>query len=384
MGPITASPVIPLAVAVAAAYCIMGIPKQNGLFDMLDALAEDHPTRLPGSNVDGELLDVGSSGLGKLLAILIRFFYPVMTGESPRLSLFSFWFAGQVISMHTLVLLEGLREGNRGRVIAYTVIWGVLYQLIPFGITISVWVAVWMWTSPIANLSAATPKPVLLKALGIGNADLSVVIHSIVWGFVIPTVLLGLPSSSPQITQRYIVIWQFFPIYVSFARFIFSNALQLLGVDNSVPAPPPADPKKPGPSLTKRLRAVYFPALVMTAAVHTLTLMWVFFPDMRPTMLDGASIDFVDVFKPTSRPGHVVPIENAADGVLNLLQYDVYFGSASVLFWAAQMYWASTAAPSMASVLTVLVGPGGAALALVWRRDEQLLVDLPESSKKDD
>ncbi|TLS30248.1 hypothetical protein PpBr36_03800 [Pyricularia pennisetigena] len=384
MGPFTTSSVIPLAAAVAAAYCIIGLQKQNGLFDMLNTLAEEHPTRLPDSDVDGALIDVGDSGFGKFLLVLVRFFYPIMTGESPRLSLFSFWFAGQVISMHTLLVLEGLREGNRGRMISYTVIWGVLYQLVPFGVTISIWVAVWMWTSPIAKLSAATPQPVLRKALGIGNADLSVVIHSIVWGFVIPTVLLGLPSSSPQITQRYIIIWQFFPIYVSFARFVFSNALQFLGVDNSVPAPPPADPKKPGPSLTKRLRAVYFPALVMTAAVHTLTLMWVFFPDMRPAMLEGASIDFVDVFKPTSRPGYVVPISTAADGVLNLLHYDMYFGGAAVLYWAAQMYWASTNAPSMASVLTVLVGPGGAALALVWRRDEQLLVDLPEASKKDD
>lgn len=369
------SPLIYLAASGAAAYCIFGLQMQNGFFDMLTVMAEDHPTRLPGSTVDGELMTSGNQALDKAFLPLIRFFYPVTTGENPRLSLFSFWFAGQVIALHTLLVLEGLRVGNRGRLIAYTTVWGCLYQMVPFGITMPVWIALWLWTSPIAKLSAATPKAVLAQSLRIGNADLAVVVHSIVWGYIVPSALFALPSSSLIATQRYVLAWQFFPLYVGAARLLFSKALQLLGdVDNSVPPPPPTDPKQPGASLARRLRAVYFPVLVATAVTHTLTLLWVFFPDTRPAGLAGASLDLVSLFKPVSYPGHVVPVTSAAEGTLALLHYDIYFGGAAMLFWAIQVHGASTNAPSMASVLTALAGPGGAALALVWRRDEHLLL----------
>lgn len=51
--------------------------------------------------------------LDEFLCILVRFFYTCTSGESPPLSVFTIYFAGQVIASHSVLVLEGLRAGNK-------------------------------------------------------------------------------------------------------------------------------------------------------------------------------------------------------------------------------------------------------------------------------
>jgi hypothetical protein len=53
-----------------------------------------------------------------LLATLLVFFWPVVDGENPGASLIGFVFVGQAVAMWIVMVLEGLRKGNAGRVIS--------------------------------------------------------------------------------------------------------------------------------------------------------------------------------------------------------------------------------------------------------------------------
>lgn len=120
MAYIASSPWFLIALSVAAGYCIMGLAFRTGLGDLDAGLAAEHPTRMPGFDTDGTLYSAftGNAALDKYIAGVIRFFATMGTGELQPLSLFSFWFSGQVLAGLVLMTLDGLRAGNRGKAIS--------------------------------------------------------------------------------------------------------------------------------------------------------------------------------------------------------------------------------------------------------------------------
>ena len=52
------------------------------------------------------------------LSALVSFFWPVLDGSDPRLTLGSFHFMGQVAAIWMLVMLETSRRGNNGRLVS--------------------------------------------------------------------------------------------------------------------------------------------------------------------------------------------------------------------------------------------------------------------------
>jgi hypothetical protein len=74
-----------------------------------------------------------------------------------------------------------------------------------------------------------------------------------------------------------------------------------------------------------------------------------------------------------------------ADGILNFFQYDHYVGATSALAWAMALRtnsangtvtvkdWAILAGESFG--VTLLAGPGEALVALLWNRDESILLE---------
>lgn len=101
-----------VAVALFGNYSILGLTQRNGWASLFaDAIQNENDT-LPA---------VPLSGVGPFdffLQQLIRFFQPCVSGERPALSLFAAYFAGQVLPMHTAIVLEGLRAGNKKSIIS--------------------------------------------------------------------------------------------------------------------------------------------------------------------------------------------------------------------------------------------------------------------------
>jgi hypothetical protein len=97
-------------ISLAAIYCIIVIQVRNTTFDQLAA------SRLPGAPLDADLAYTGIEALDQTLAGIIYFAWIVAEGGSTALSLFGIYLVGQVVPCSAIVLVEGLRKGNEGRV----------------------------------------------------------------------------------------------------------------------------------------------------------------------------------------------------------------------------------------------------------------------------
>jgi hypothetical protein len=76
------------------------------------------PRILPGSLTSLRSHYTGIYALDEWLVGLVIVFWETVCGSVPKLSLFAVYMAGQCLATHTIVTLEGLRVGNKGRAIS--------------------------------------------------------------------------------------------------------------------------------------------------------------------------------------------------------------------------------------------------------------------------
>jgi len=95
----------------------------NGFLAQLQSYQAAPSPNLPDSTYPLRNHWIGISPIDKLCVQFIAFFWPVLNGENPSLSLQGVHFLGQGYAIWTLVLVEGWREGSRGR-------WVGLYVLV--------------------------------------------------------------------------------------------------------------------------------------------------------------------------------------------------------------------------------------------------------------
>ena len=91
-------------------------------------------------------------------------------------------------------------------------------------------------------------------------------------------------------------------------------------------------------------------------------------------------------------PWSGLTVDNVGDGVQAFLQWDYAIGSAGVLIWATSLYtvahkhllntvsWPSLLAKI--ALLTVFAGPAGAAVELIWERDELVFTETGGSREQ--
>jgi len=89
----------------------------NNLFEDIVNVVESPNPLLPGTS-HALLQWTSFPPLNRFLAILVTFFYPPIDGSDPTAALQAFHFAGQLIAMWTLILLESVRPINKGRLIS--------------------------------------------------------------------------------------------------------------------------------------------------------------------------------------------------------------------------------------------------------------------------
>lgn len=89
-----------------AKVSIFDLGAANGFNDALNVYLEAEPIRFT------TLKPVDS-----ILTLLVAFFKPVVNGKDVRLTVLSVFFAGQLVPLYMLVIVEGMRFANRGRLI---------------------------------------------------------------------------------------------------------------------------------------------------------------------------------------------------------------------------------------------------------------------------
>lgn len=96
-----------------------GLVWRNGYIQALLKLQEGgRPYFLPGSSTPILTTFTGIRPLDQVLTLAGVLFANINDGSAPQLSLYAFHFAGQLVSVFTVLLIEGRRRGSRRSVMA--------------------------------------------------------------------------------------------------------------------------------------------------------------------------------------------------------------------------------------------------------------------------
>jgi hypothetical protein len=104
--------------SIAAVYCLWIVSINNGLFKQIGDLVEQKQPMFPGSTSPLMLKYTGVAVIDRQLSTLVTFFAPVVQGGNEALNLFSLFGLGQFGGAWTLLVMESLRRGNKGKVVS--------------------------------------------------------------------------------------------------------------------------------------------------------------------------------------------------------------------------------------------------------------------------
>lgn len=96
-----------------------GLVWRNGYIASLLHLRDHGPYVLPGSSIPILTSFTGISIVDKALTLAGVMFANVTDGSAPASSLYGFQFAGQLVPMFTIMLVEAARRGNGGNVMSW-------------------------------------------------------------------------------------------------------------------------------------------------------------------------------------------------------------------------------------------------------------------------
>ncbi|CAG8120019.1 unnamed protein product [Penicillium olsonii] len=344
-------------------YAIFYFSYINGLHFLGNQSIESG--KLPGINEPLRTVYTGVEPVDHLLATLTTFFYPSLDGQNPGLLLHSIAFSGSFGAAWTLVVLESWRKGNAGTVAAYPMVFGLVAQVFTFAFATPLFLGLQLGCSVTAHRPHANnirvPRAVL--------AALPLVFGV---GFMIPTHMMVLPAPSVipvDFKQIAIAIWQPWPAYVSVLSTVAYYLLSPF-ISNSHRA-----------SMSS-LRWVYAFAFINASLPHLVSWIVSLATVIVPMIFEKR---FLETLHPANvysipLPWSGLVVDNVGDGVHAFLRWDYIIGTSGVLIWALSLYTTAhkqllntVSWPSLlfkTAVMTAVAGPVGAAVELVWERDE--------------
>lgn len=349
------------------------------------------------------------SGVGPVdrhLQRLVGFFTALLDdpGAGWESSALLFWGLAQMGGVWTLIMLESLRSGSRGRLVSWAGTVGFIFQNITFAVAVPLYLALHLLTSPVASLGSSD-RNAARRALFVYLWDLAVLTSAVTLGFIAPTLLMALrdPMGHDAATHyKWIAIWQLFPVWTAVAQWVAHRAgYYLLG--SMVPRDDDGRPTTPGVAFSVAVSGVYEFVLTLCVATQLPVLTLVALPSPARSFLASAfpalapileQVTFARTFVPNPpgappSPGlDYAPGELAAP-VVDFLQWDFYVGSVPLLLWAVYLHQTTVRNPGPVALLRkigywfVVGGPVAATAALLWERDEVVKEDEAPLKDKD-
>ena len=250
------------------------------------------------------------------------------------------------------------------------VAFGLLSQATGFTIWMPLWVALYLSTSPLVRPTAAN------ISTHIGST--TAIPISLALGYFIPSILMSLPAPSMidfETKQSLIALWQPFPVWVAILQQIFGRTFGSFGYTA----------KENSGSTLNTLRPVYLSLVIFAAYTHAETFTIIMISTLFPSLFASGYVGVFSpskVFLPEGFTGSA-RVQNVGSGLHEFLKYDEIIGSTAVILWVAFLYVQADSRrkafnkwPQLVLAigsLTVLAGPGGCAVALMWARDELVL-----------
>ncbi|KAB8297110.1 hypothetical protein EYC80_002495 [Monilinia laxa] len=349
----------------------------------------------------------GIRAIDKQLTILVTFFAPVCDSRNSALWLNSIYGLGQFGAAWTLLVMESLRSGNKGKVVSFIGTVGIIFQNISYAVTVPLYLFIHLLTSPVAKTFPGTyANSVLL----ISSIDLKILPPSIILAYLVPSILMGLDAPSivsGPTHQKLIAFWQPFPIWTIIIQWTLRSFFQFLG--SRLPSKDTKEPQAPlGASYLSNAKHVYRFLLIICALTHLPVLLIALIPasaitDILPNLAPYASLNFFDIYVPYFPFPLSQRVSDLASGSHVFLQWDLTTGSIALLLWATLLYRNATTEKAIVDphnslpsyqirellagegsragalrrkllvkigVWTLVAGPIGAATALLWERDE--------------
>ncbi|PMD52696.1 uncharacterized protein K444DRAFT_668381 [Hyaloscypha bicolor E] len=369
-----------------------GLVYRNGYIDALLRLREYGPHVLPGSNIPILTRFTGIGLLDKALVLAGVMFANITDGSAPQLSLYGFQFAGQLVPLYTVLMIEAARRGNKGNIMSLAVLWGCATQGLGYGFTMPIYAIVHLLCSP----TAASMAPAVAQKIRLQSTDLlEGLVPSMILGYIIPTVLMAIPFRSHVLHQWLGGLWQGYPVWVSLIHYGIKVVRSRRANKSNEPKPP--DTTTANGTGTRSyaarideemtLHRAYLFAFAVSASTNITTFSILasckLFPSLFPSHILTA-LTLKSVFIPPPFWSRA-PMPNMAVGILNFFQYDQYVGSTAAIVWAVALrIKARKQAMSLESWLWLageifgiafVAGPGAALVSLVWNRDEMVLND---------
>jgi hypothetical protein len=249
-------------------------------------------------------------------------------------------------------------------------VWGFFVQNVDYAITIPIYLAIYLATSP----TVYPTKAAILTDV----AEVYSIPVSIFLGYTIPSIGAALPALSMQsfdAKQTWLAMWQGFPLWISVFQQLVKRLLR------------PVLQRSPSPSISESrdaLRLVYSVLFYTSLTTHlgclAVSALSMAVPDIFGAEYKGG-FNFSSVLLPAAITGSS-KVPNLSAGALLLLQYDEIVGSTAMLLWAMFMSSQVTKVPSApgtwlkllvrASLAMIIYGPGGSIVKLIQERDEQV------------
>ncbi|TAQ89193.1 hypothetical protein B7494_g2488 [Chlorociboria aeruginascens] len=298
--------------------------------------------------------------------VWIIFFWNAVDGTHPTTSLIALYFAGQHFGTTACLYVDQYRNGKTGGLWSNPAAWPSSWLLI-FQVT------AYAFSAPFFLLaSASTSIPWSLNSSPDSTA-VSLIPVSLLIVYIIPLVLMGLPS--PSITSNHfqqvaIAVWNIYPIFMYIVQPVLTRF-----------SPFTLPRTKEG--YRKAARITYGISTFISFSSHiaflTILASAVLFPTIfespyrlafRPNELLKLPIDFTQV-------------PSFGAGVLQFFQWDIAIGFASMVILGGMTY--SKAKESLGGYVnplglggllalsTCLIGPGTTKVAIDWARDEMVV-----------
>ncbi|KAJ9223023.1 hypothetical protein DTO271D3_623 [Paecilomyces variotii] len=348
-------------------YTIFIFSSRNSLFTLLDDAI--YSRTMPGGDGPIKTNLTGIKALDEgLLIHLNAFFLRVVDGSAPDLSLYAFSFTGSFGAAWILITVEAWRKGNAGTLMASVFGVGFLAQTITYALSMTIYCMLNLWKS--RTISNLTLQKIITPRIISNTLPLALFI-----GYFIPTALLAAPTAifNMDTKQSFLAAWQLWPLTVSFL-------LSLTKYFSPRCTRPDNIHDRRADILS--LRYLYAFAFACAAIPHLGTWLISLTSVIYPGLFNA---EYLEKLHPqrvfiNKIPLDSVRVSSVEEGSLWFLQWDNTIGSISVMLWAVALYRKACAEAKVRvsavelgvkiCLLVILGGPVGAAVELVWERDE--------------
>jgi hypothetical protein len=263
-------------------------------------------------------------------------------------------------------------------------------QNLGYGLIAPLWTCLHLAYSPTINSSTAAPlassNPLPLLTLPL----------SAILAFCVPNFLMALTPPNAVFKdhsskQFYTALSQLWPVSISVSQLILPMAISI--VTPGINAVTEHDKKVKS---LKYLRRCYTFALIAATSSHLIAFGIPLLAHLFPTLFSLAylpQLQLSNVYVPRSPLPPVQRITSVVDGILIFVQWDLLIGSLAVLIWAVTLRVQAQAGGLGAfewleglikmTALVCVSGPVGAAVAVVWERDEMVFErDLEKEARE--